>query len=85
MDDKEMERIWALYYPRSGNNRDALQICQLICRLIREKTRFVFVIGRAGKLQRVLDACGIPKADFDEVEKQKPGVTPPSAPAAVKA
>ena len=70
MDDKEKGRIWAKFYPRSGNNRDALQICRLICRVIREETKFVVVISRAGKLQRVLDACGIPKADFDEVEKR---------------
>lgn len=70
MDDKEKGRIWAIYYPRSGNNRDALQICQLICRLIREETKFVVVISRAGRLQRVLDACSIPEADFDEVEKK---------------
>ena len=69
MDDKEIERVWAEYYPKSGDNRDALQICGMICRLIREKTRLVFVISTAGRLQRVLDACGISKADFDEVEK----------------
>ena len=69
MDDKEIGRVWAEYYPKSGNNRDALQMCGMICRLIRAETRLVFVISRSGKLQRVLDACGIPKADFDKVEK----------------
>jgi hypothetical protein len=69
MDEKEIGRVWAEYYPRSGNNRDALQMCGMICRLIREKTRLVFVISRSGRLQRVLDACGILKAEFDEVEK----------------
>jgi hypothetical protein len=69
MDDKEIGRVWAEYYPKSGDNRDALQICGMICRLIREKTRLVLAISRSGKLQRVLDAYGIPKADFDEVEK----------------
>ena len=69
MDDKEKGRIWAIYYSRSGNNRDALQICQLICRLIREETRLGFFIGKSSRLQRVLDACGISKDDFDEVEK----------------
>ena len=37
--------------------------------LIREKTRIVLAIRMAGRLQRVLDACGIPKAEFDEIEK----------------
>ena len=69
MDDKEIGRIWVEYYPKSGNNRDALQMCGMICRLIRAETGLVFVISRSGKLQRVLDACGIAKADFDEVEK----------------
>jgi len=69
MDDKEIGRVWAEYYPKSGNNRDALQMCGMICRLIRAETRLVFVISRSGKLQRVLDACGIRKADFDKVEK----------------
>ena len=69
MDDKEIARVWAEYYPKSGDNRDALQICGMICRLIREKTKLGFVISRSGKLQRVLDAYGITKADFDEVEK----------------
>ena len=69
MDDKEIGRVWAEYFPKSGDNRDALQMCGMICRLIREKTRLVLVISRSGKLQRVLDACGIAKADFDEVEK----------------
>jgi len=69
MDDKEIGRVWAEYYPKSGKDRDALQICGLICRLIRAETRLVLVISRAGRLQRVLDACGILKADFDEVEK----------------
>jgi len=69
MNDKEIGRIWAEYYPKSGENRDALQICGMICRLIREKTKLGFVISRSGKLQRVLDACGISKADFDEIER----------------
>ena len=69
MDDKEIGRVWAEYYPKSADNRDALQICGMICRLIREKTRLVLAISRSGKLQRVLDAYGIPKADFDEIER----------------
>ena len=69
MNDKEIGRIWAEYYPKSGENRDALQICGMICRLIREKTRLIFVISKSGRLQRVLDASGILKADFDKVEK----------------
>ena len=69
MDDEEIERVWAERYLKSGDSRDALQMCGMICRLIREKTRFVISIGRAGGLQRVLDACGIPKAEFDEIEK----------------
>jgi hypothetical protein len=69
MNDNEIGRIWAEYYPKSGDNRDARQICGMICRLIRAETRRGFVITRSGRLQRVLDACGIPKADFDEVEK----------------
>lgn len=69
VDDKEIGRIWAEYYPKSRDNRDALQICGMICRLIREKTRLVFVITRSGRLQRVLDDCGISKVDFDEFEK----------------
>ena len=69
MDDKEIGRVWAEYYSKSGDNRDALQICGMICRLIRAETRLVFDISRSGKLQRVLDGCGISKADFDEVEK----------------
>ena len=69
MDDKEIGRVWAEYYPKSGDNRDALQICRMICRLIREKTRLVISLSRAGSLQLVLDTCGIAKADFDEVEK----------------
>jgi len=69
MNDKEIGRIWGEYYPRLGENADALQICGMICRLIRAETKLGFVIIRSGKLQRVLDACGISKADFDEVEK----------------
>jgi hypothetical protein len=69
MDDKEIGRVWAEYYPKSGDNRDALQICGIICRLIRAETRLRFVISRSGRLQSALDGCGISKADFDEVEK----------------
>ncbi len=69
MDDNEIGRIWSEYYPKSGAHRDALKICGMICRLLRAETRRGFVITRSGRLQRVLDACGIPKADFDEVEK----------------
>ena len=69
MDDKEIGRVWAEYFPKSGDNRDALQMCGMICRLIRAETKLVLVISRSGKLQSVLDACGISKADFDEVEK----------------
>jgi hypothetical protein len=69
MDDNEIGRIWAEYYPKSGDNGDARQICGMICRLIRAETRRGFVITRSGGLQRVLDGCGISKADFDEVEK----------------
>jgi hypothetical protein len=69
MDDKEIGGVWAEYYPKSGDNRVVLQICGMICRLIRAETRLVFVITRSGRLQCVLDGCGISKADFDEVEK----------------
>jgi len=69
MDDREIGRVWAEYYPKSGGNRDARQICGIICRLIRAETKLGFVIIRSGRLQRVLDACGISKVDFDEVEK----------------
>jgi len=69
VDDNEIGRIWAEYYPKSRENRDALQICGIICRLIRAETKLGFVISRSGKLQSVLDACGISKADFDEIEK----------------
>jgi hypothetical protein len=69
MGDKEIGRVWAEYYPNSRDNRDAFQLCGMICRLIREKSRFVIAIRRSGRLQRVLDACEISKAHFDEVEK----------------
>jgi hypothetical protein len=42
---------------------------RVICRLIRAESRLGFVIGRSSKLQRVLDACGISKGDFDAIEK----------------
>jgi hypothetical protein len=71
MDDRDIGRIWAEYYPKSEDNRDALQICGMICRLIRGKTRFALSFRGGGKLQRVLDACDISKAEFDEVEKKR--------------
>jgi hypothetical protein len=70
MDEKEIGRVWAEYYPKSGNNRDALQMCGMICRLIRAETRLVIVFRRSGRLQRVLDGCSILKADFDEIENR---------------
>jgi hypothetical protein len=69
MHDKEIGRVWAANYPKLKDNRDAAQICEKICRLIREESRFVISLRRSGSLQRVLDACDIPKAQFDEVEK----------------
>ena len=69
MDNKEIRRIWAENYPKLRDNSDAVQICEGICRLIREESRFEISIRRFGSLQRVLDGCGIPKAQFDEVEK----------------
>ena len=69
MDEKQIGRVWADFYPKSSDNSDALQVCGKICRLIRAETRLVIVISRSGRLQQVLDACGIPKADFDAVEK----------------
>ena len=69
MNDKEIGPVWAENYPRLRDNRNAVQICERICRLIREESRFEISIRRSGSLQRVLDACGIPKAEFDEIEK----------------
>jgi len=69
MDEKEIGRIWAENYPTLRDNRDAVQICERICRLIREESRFEISLRRSGTLQRVLDGCGISKAQFDEVEK----------------
>lgn len=74
MDEKEIGRVWAEYYPKSGDNRDALQLCGMICRLIRAETRGVFVIGSSRRLQRILDPCGIAKAEFDAIEKRLPKV-----------
>jgi hypothetical protein len=70
MDEKEIGRVWAEYFTKSGDNRDALQICGMICRLIRAETRVVFVIGRTGRLQHLLESCGIAKAQFDAIEKR---------------
>ncbi len=70
MDEKEIGRVWTEYYPKSRDNRDALQICGLICRLIRAETRVVLVFRRSARLQHLLESCGIPKAEFDEVEKR---------------
>jgi hypothetical protein len=69
MNEKEIGRVWAEYYPKSGDNRDANQICEKICRLIRKESRFIISIGSSGTLQRVLDGCGISKVQFDEIEK----------------
>jgi hypothetical protein len=69
MDDKEIGRLWAEYYPKSKDNRDAFQLCWVICRLIREKSSFVLAIRRSIRLRHVLDDCGVPKAEFDEIEK----------------
>ena len=70
MDKNESGRVWAEYYPKSGHNKDALQICAMICRLLRAETRGVFVIGRSGRLKRLLGPCGIAKAEFDAIEKR---------------
>ena len=70
MNDNEIGRVWGEFYPRSGDSRDALQICGSICSLIREKSRLVISLSGTGRLQRVLDGCGISKADFAEVEKK---------------
>ena len=71
MDDKEIGRIWAKYYPKSEDNGDALQTCGIICRVLQEKTRLAITVSRAGRLQLqpVLNACGIPKAEFYDIEK----------------
>ena len=69
MDDKEIGVVWAKNYPRSGEDRDALQICRMICRLVRRKSKLVFSISRPSALQLVLDGCGISQAEFDEMEK----------------
>jgi hypothetical protein len=70
MNDEAIRRFWAEYFPKSGGDREALQICGVICRLIREKTKIVISLTRGGKLPRVLDGYGIAKADFDEIEKR---------------
>ena len=68
MDDKEIGRLWAEYYPKSKDNRDAFQMCRVICRLIREKSIFIFSIRKSGRLTAVLDACDTTKAEFDYIE-----------------
>ena len=69
MNEKEIGRVWAENYPKLRDNRGAVQICERICRLIREESKFEISIRRSGTLQRVLDGCGISKTQFDEVEK----------------
>ena len=69
MNEKEIGRVWAENYPKLKDNRDAVQIYERICRLIREESRVDISIRRSGTLQRVLDGCGISEAQFDEVEK----------------
>ena len=55
--------------PEVKDNRDAVQIYERICRLIRNNSRFDISIRKSGTLQRVLDGCGISEALFDVVEK----------------
>ena len=72
MDDKEIGRVWAKYYPKSKINKAALQTCGIICRVLQEKTRLAIAVNLADRLQLqpILDACGIPKAEFDDIEKE---------------
>ena len=71
MDNNEIGRVWANNYPKSEDNGDALQMCGIICRVLQEKTRLAIPVSMADRLQlqSVLDACGISKAEFDDIEK----------------
>ena len=31
MDEKQIGRVWAEFYPKSGDNSDALHVCGSIC------------------------------------------------------
>ncbi len=71
MDDKEIGRLWAKYYPKSEDNGAALQTCGIICRVLQEKTRVAITVSMTDRLQLqpILNACGIPKAEFDDIER----------------
>src|SRR4051794_17601254 len=69
MDDKEVGLVWAKNYPRSGEERDALQICRMICRLVRQKTKLVFLSVAPVPYSVFLMAVEFPKRSLTRWKK----------------
>ena len=70
MDDTEIGRTWADHFPKWQHDKESDQICRLICLLMPMKAKSVIdAEARTSeeRLQRVLNSCGTPRAQFDEV------------------
>jgi hypothetical protein len=70
MEDLEIGTIWAAEFPKWQDDTQSNQICRIICELIRLRANLVTdpkAQTAEERLQYVLDSCGIPREQFDEV------------------
>jgi len=70
MDNDEIARVWQEHFPKWRKDRNSDQICRHLCTVVRERVRHLAIplgLNPDQKLQHVLNACRIPRVQFDEV------------------
>jgi hypothetical protein len=70
MEDHDITEAWKEHFPKWRHDKVSAQTCRLLCGLLQDRVRHATTLAGLTpdeRLQRVLDACGVPRAQFDEV------------------
>jgi hypothetical protein len=70
MEDHDITEAWKEHFPKWRHDKVSAQTCRLLCGLLQDRVKHATTpagITPDERLQRVLDACGVPRAQFDEV------------------
>lgn len=70
MENDEIGQVWKEHFPKWQHDRESDEIFRHLCALLRDKAKHMTIppgLTLDQRLQRVLDACRIPRDQFDDI------------------
>ncbi len=71
LDNEDIGLIWERHFPNRAENPSSMSLCVTLAMIIKQRAKLLTQYDEwSDKLQQVLTAAGIPKEQFDTVERQ---------------